>query len=110
MASFSDRIVEVLSGGLVDRLFPSSRKLIPGINELYELELAFYENQILDEAGLVRNAGYFARVGDTLTRHFLMCTGEPLRLPNHSSSRLRSFFEGNIFRTGSAPHGLLPYP
>ncbi len=91
MADFSDRIAEVLSGGLVDRLFPPGRQLIPGINELYELELAFYENKILDDAGLVQNAGYFAKVGDALTRHFLMCTGEPLRLPNHSSSRLILF-------------------
>ncbi len=49
MASFSDRIVEVLSGGLVDRLFPPGRQLIPGINELYELELAF--RQIPDPDG-----------------------------------------------------------
>ncbi|WP_319526554.1 DNA methyltransferase [uncultured Desulfosarcina sp.] len=38
-----------------------------------------------------------------------MCTGEPLLLPKHSSSRLRSFFEKNQFRTGYATHGLFPY-
>src|SRR2546426_10359612 len=44
-----------------------------------------------------------------LTRHFLMCSGEPVRLPQHSSSRLRSFFQTNQFKTGYATHGLFPY-
>jgi ubiquinone/menaquinone biosynthesis C-methylase UbiE len=102
-------LTEILSQGFTDRLFPPRRQLIPDIDDSYEIELAFYENQILDDAGLIRNAGYFARVGQEYTRHFLMCTGEPLRLPNHSSSRLKSFFEKNIFRTGYATHGLFPY-
>lgn len=32
-----------------------------------------------------------------------------MRLPDHSSSRLQSFFAKNIFRTGYATHGLFPY-
>lgn len=90
-------------------MFSPDRELIPDIDDFYEVELAFFENQILDAPGLIRNAAYFARVGGEYTRHFLMCTGEPLRLPNHSSSRLKSFFEKNIFRTGYATHGLFPY-
>jgi DNA modification methylase len=99
----------ILSQGLTEQLFPAERQLIPGIDDSYELELAFYENRLLDDASLLRNSGYFARVSDAYTRHFLMCTGEPLRLPNHSSSRLKSFFQKNIFRTGYATHGLFPY-
>jgi len=99
----------ILAQGFTDRLFPPDRQLIPDIDDFYEVELAFFENQILDAPALVRNAGYFASIGGEFTRHFLMCTGEPLRLPNHSSSRLRSFFEKNIFRTGYGTHGLFPY-
>lgn len=40
---------------------------------------------------------------------FLICSGEPVRLPQHSSSRLRSFFKTNQFRTGYATHGVFPY-
>lgn len=103
------QLAEILSRGFADRLFSPERQLIPDIDDFYEVELAFFENQILDVAGLVRNAAYFARIGEEYTRHFLMCTGEPLRLPNHSSSRLKSFFEKNIFRTGYATHGFFPY-
>jgi len=100
---------DVLSRDLAEHLFSTNRELIPDIDDYYELELAFYENQLLDDQTLVQNAAYFARVGKSVTRHFQMCAGESLRLPEHSSSCLKSFFEKNIFRTGYATHGLFPY-
>lgn len=100
---------DILSNSLSEHLFSAKRELIPDIDDYYELELAFYENQLLDDQSLIQNAAYFSRVGDQVTRHFQMCAGESLRLPAHSSSRLKSFFEKNIFRTGYATHGLFPY-
>jgi len=100
---------DILSRSVVDSLIPAHRELVPDLSELYEFELAFYESQLLGDEDLIRNGAYFAMVGDTLTRHFLMCSGEPLRLPQHSSSRLKSFFSTNQFRTGYATHGLFPY-
>jgi hypothetical protein len=79
------------------------------MHELYEMELASAEAALMSDTELVRNAGYFARVGNDWIRHFLICGGEPLRLPKHSSSQLRSFFQANQFRTGYATHGLFPY-
>jgi DNA modification methylase len=102
-------VVDALSQDLTQQLFPPERQLVPYLDDVYELELAFYENQLLDDEELIRNAGYFARIGDTYTRHFLMCTGDSLKLPEHSSSRLKSFFQKNLFRTGYATHGLFPY-
>lgn len=102
-------VVDALSRDLSGALFPSGRQLIPNLNDIYELELAFYENHILSDAELVRNGAYFSVIGGQHTHHFLMCAGEPLKLPNDSSSRLKSFFEKNIFRTGYATHSLFPY-
>lgn len=99
----------VLSTDVYQRLFPEHLELVPQLNELYELELAFCESQILTDEEIIRNGAYFARVGSNLTRHFLMCSGEPVRLPQHSSSRLRSFFQTKQFKTGYATHGLFPY-
>ena len=101
--------IDVLSEGMFRRLFSENLALSPQMNEVYELTLAYYESRILSEEALVDNGAYFIRVGDRMTRHYLMCTGEPLLLPKHSSSRLRSFFEKNQFRTGYATHGLFPY-
>lgn len=103
------KVVDILSQNVVSYLFPSERELLPNIDAVYELELAFYENLLLDDAELLRNAAYFAKVHNMHTRHFLMCTGESLWLPAHSSPRLRSFFARNLFRTGYATHGLFPY-
>lgn len=103
------RVSEVLGESLLDRIIPTHRELIPDLNELYELELAFFESSLLSDDEVVRNGAYFARVGDRLTRHYLMCSGDPVKLPRHSSSRLRSFFSTNQFRTGYASHGLFPY-
>ena len=103
------RVSEVLRENPLDRIIPTHRELIPDINELYELELAFFESSLLTDDEIVRSGGYFARVGDRLTRHYLMCSGDPVKLPRHSSSRLRSFFSTNQFRTGYATHGLFPY-
>ncbi|MCL6611226.1 MAG: hypothetical protein K6T66_06775 [Peptococcaceae bacterium] len=102
-------IANVLSDSIYDRIFPSHLELVPQLNEVYELELAFYESRVLSDEEIIKNGAYFARVGDRLTRHFLICSGETVRLPQHSSSRLRSFFQTNQFKTGYATHGLFPY-
>jgi hypothetical protein len=100
---------DILATSLADSIFPKSRQLLPNLNDVYELELAFYENCLLDDNGLIRNGAYFAKIEDRFTNHFLMCAGDPLKLPDFSSSRLKSFFQQNIFRTGYATHGLFPY-
>ncbi len=103
------KIAGALTQELFGKLFSAKYQLIPNLNDLYELELAFYEQQILSDSALIRNGAYFASVGGNFTRHFLMCTGKSLKLPEHSSSRLKSFFEKNLFRTGYSTHGLFPY-
>jgi SAM-dependent methyltransferase len=105
----TESITDILSQGVKERIFSKHLEPVPQLNEVYELELAYYESKILTNEEIIRNGAYFARVGDTLTRHFLMCSGEPVRLPQHSSSRLRSFFQNNQFKTGYATHGLFPY-
>ena len=100
---------ELMATDYSSRLFPPERHIIPNLDEIYELELAFYENELLSDQEMVRNGAYFSKVGDYFTRHFQICTGDVLKLPAYSSSRLQSFFSKNIFRTGYATHGLFPY-
>jgi len=100
---------DILGKSMVTSLLPEHLELVPQLNEVYELELAFYESQILSEAEILRNGAYFAKVNGQPTRHFLMCQGEPLKLADHSSSRLKSFFKTNQFKTGYATNGLFPY-
>lgn len=98
-----------LSKNLIDDVFPPHLELVPQLNELYELQLAFYESRLLTDEEIVQRGAYFARVGERPTRHFLICQGEPLKLADHSSSRLKAFFQMKQFKTGYATHGLFPY-
>ncbi len=102
-------IAGVLSSSMYHHLFPKHLELVPQLSEVYELQLAFYESQLLKDEEIIRNGAYFASVDNKFTRHFLMCSGEPVQLPQHSSSRLRSFFQTNQFKTGYGTHGLFPY-
>jgi hypothetical protein len=90
-------------------LFPEGHKLVPGVREVYELHLAWLEAQTLELGRLVEQAAYFWSIDGRPTRHSLTCVGETLKLPDFSSSRLKSFFATNSFRTGYATHGLFPY-
>jgi hypothetical protein len=76
---------------------------------VYELHLAWLEAQTLHPSRFVEQAAYFWSIDGRPTRHFLTCVGENLKLPDFSSSRLKSFFATNSFRTGYATHGLFPY-
>ena len=108
-APVTDSLRNILSKSMVTCLLPEDLKLVPQLNEVYELELAFYESQILRKEEIVQNSAYFASVNGRPTRHFLICQGEPLKLADHSSSRLKSFFKTNQFKTGYATNGLFPY-
>lgn len=102
-------IQSVLRTSVVDVIFPAHLELVPQLDELYELQLAFYESRILNDEEIMQRGAYFARVGERPTRHYLICRGEPLKLAEHSSSRLKAFFQTNQFKTGYATHGLFPY-
>ena len=99
----------MLNQDIRSRLFHSDLALLPQMNEIYELELAFAESQILDSKALVQRGAYFASVGGEPTHHYRICAGEALHLPDGTSRKRRQFFERNQFRTGYATHGLFPY-
>lgn len=104
-----ERSGDLFSESIYTRLLSGHLQLIPGLNEVYELELAFYESKILTDDDIVRRGAYFAKVGESPTYHTLICSGDALQLPRYSSARLRSFFESKQFKTGYATHGLFPY-
>ena len=90
-------------------IFPADYELLPGVDEVYELQLAYLESKMLSPEEIISNGAFFEGIGSNASRHFVMCTGQSLKLPNHSSSRLRHFLEKNIFKTGYGTHGLFPY-
>lgn len=104
-----EHCADIFSESIHKRLLSAHLQLVPGLSEVYELELAFYESKILTDDDIIRRGAYFAQVGEKPTYHALICSGEALQLPLRSSARLRSFFESKQFKTGYATHGLFPY-
>lgn len=80
----------------VTSLFPVGYRLIPQLNEIYELHLAALEARHLTEEALVERAAYFQSINGRETKHFQMCLGDPLSMTTASEKR-RDFFAVNIF-------------
>lgn len=89
------------------KVLPLGYELLPGLNSIYELELALSEARTLSKDELVQRGAYFARIDGRETNHYRLCSA-PLQVGNNSF-RLRAFFEVFRYKTSYATHGLFPY-
>jgi hypothetical protein len=100
---------EIPIQSVMEELLPKGYKLLPGVNQIYELELALAEHRSLTKDELIKRSAYFHTVDGVETFHFKLCTGAPLQIDKSTSMRLRTFFQAYQFKTGYATHGLFPY-
>ena len=94
---------------LAKELFPKGFELLPGTNQIYELEFALGEYRSLSSSELVARSAYFYKVNDKETNHYRICADAALYVDESSSARLKSFFQAYRFKTSYATHGLFPY-
>ncbi|MBN1550463.1 hypothetical protein JW979_03290 [bacterium] len=92
----------------IKSLIPQGYELIPQLNEVYELQLALMEADVLSPDGVLDRGAYFQSINGNKTKHFLMCSGDPLSI-TMGGDRRRNFFKNNAFKTGYATHGFFPY-
>ena len=90
-------------------LFDEKADLLPSVNELFELELAYLEYNCLPEADLLDRLAYFKSVDGKLTKHFLMYNHPAKALTDNRSASTKAYFANGLFSTGYATHGLFPY-
>lgn len=90
-------------------LFGSEYELIPSVNEVFELEMAYLERKALDKESLVERSAYFKSVDGKLTRHFLLCSAHANVVHKDGSPMSRAYFSNGKFSTGYCTHGLFPY-
>jgi len=90
-------------------LFNSKVKLLPSVNELFELELAYLEYNCLPEDYFIDRLAYFKSVDGKFTKHFLMYNQPAKALTDNRSASTKAYFENGLFSTGYATHGLFPY-
>ncbi len=95
--------------GVVQELFPTSHVLLPQINQIYELDLAFGESKQLTENELLTRGAYFRSINGVLTNHFRICMNTPNQVNTSARQDRKNFFASNVFAVGYATHGLFPY-
>lgn len=95
--------------GIVDVVLPASHVLLPQINQIYELELAYNEYRCLTDDELVARGAYFRSVNGVETNHFRICLRTPDQVNVSATKSRKDFFAANVFAVGYATHGLFPY-
>jgi SAM-dependent methyltransferase len=95
--------------GVAQELFPSSHELLPQINQVYELDLAYGEYRSLSDDDLIKRGAYFKSVRGTPTHHYRICMSTPDQVNASARQDRKNFFLANVFAVGYATHGLFPY-
>src|SRR5229473_1648117 len=108
-AGLSQSKIKPFIPGLLKTVFPDGYELLAGTSQIYELQLAYEESQLLSPQELIQRGAYFGSVNGTPTNHFRICGVTPVQVDINASARRKSFFEANLFKTGYATHGLFPY-
>src|SRR3990167_2226647 len=90
-------------------LFVQNVELLPSVDEVFELELAYLEYSSLDKDELLDRTAYLRSVDNKLSKHFLMCRHVNESILEERSPSTRNYFEEGLFSTGYATHGLFPY-
>lgn len=102
-----DQLANIKS--IVDYSFGHDVEMLSGVNELFELELAFLEYNSLPKNKLLERTAYIKSVGNNLSLHYLLYSESANSLTENRSAITQSYFEKGRFSTGYATHGLFPY-
>ena len=95
---------------LLEKLFDKNYQLIDGTDEIFELDLALWEYEVLSKKELVDRSAYFKLVDGKETTHFKTCNLQNLEeVHKNSSFRTKVFFLDGKYSTGYATHSLFPY-
>jgi len=95
---------------LIEKLFSKNYQLIDGTDEIFELDLALWEYEVLSKEELINRSAYLKLVGGKETTHFKTCNLQNLEdVHKNSSFRTKIFFLDGKYSTGYATHSLFPY-
>jgi tRNA G10 N-methylase Trm11 len=94
---------------LSEKIFEENIKLLPSVNELFELELAYLEYNSLNKDFFLNRTAYFKSIKNQYSKHYLMYNTFSDALTEERSATTKNYFENGKFSTGYATHGLFPY-
>jgi len=95
---------------VLEKLFDKNYQLIDGTDEIFELDLALWEYEVLSKKELVERSAYFKLIDGKETTHYKTCNLQNLEdVHKNSSLRTKVFFLDGKYSTGYATHSLFPY-
>ncbi len=95
---------------LIEKLFAKNYQLIDGTDEIFELDLALWEYEVLSKEELINRSAYLKLVDGIETTHFKTCNLQNIEeIHRNSSFRTKVFFLDGKYSTGYATHSLFPY-
>ncbi len=95
---------------LIEKLFNENYQLVDGTDEIFELDLALWESEVLSKKELIERSAYLKLVDGKETVHYKTCNFHNLdAVHKNSSFRTKVFFLNGKYSTGYATHSLFPY-
>ena len=94
---------------IITELFNNKVELLPSVNELFELELAYLEYKTLDESEYLERTAYAKSFNGKDSSHFLRYSEISEEVSKNRTSTANSYFKNGLFSTGYATHSLFPY-
>jgi DNA modification methylase len=100
---------DFFSTSILAGIVPPRYQLMPNVDDIFELEFALGELNLLSDDELIKRSAFIGKVNGTETNHYKIGKAASLDIYNNKSIRTRSFFSKGRFSTGYALHSLFPY-
>jgi tRNA G10 N-methylase Trm11 len=93
----------------VNKAFGKNITLLPSVDELFEIEMAFWEFNSLSTEELLERSAFVKSIDNQQTKHYLLYSDYNTTINESRTAQTQAYFEEGQFSTGYATHGLFPY-
>ena len=94
---------------ITHKIFGDNVSLLSGVDELFELELAYWEYSCFTKEQLIERSAFIKSIDNEFTKHYLLYSNYDEKINENRSASTQAYFEEGQFSTGYATHGLFPY-
>jgi len=91
------------------KVFGDNITLLSSVDELFELEMAFLEFNVLSKEQLLERSAFIKSIDNQYTKHYLLYSNYNEAINENRTAQTQAYFEEGQFSTGYATHGLFPY-
>ena len=91
------------------KAFGENIMLLPSVDELFEIEMAYLEFNCLSKDELIERSAFIKSIDNQHTKHYLLYSNYNEAINENRTAQTQAYFEEGQFSTGYATHGLFPY-